>query len=143
MKTVKHILMVISCFFVAASAQAAEPKNNLGRTFSYIKTEWQDLRFVKNNNGREVWGVTEEGNSFIFTFENGVVVEECMMIESNDGFAREWYNAMLQSFQKTSYRSVKRTSDGYTFHYSYFDIKVMYFSDYTGNTAMLLYTTDF
>ena len=139
MKTIKHFFAVLCCLFITITAHAAEPQNNLGRSFNYMMSEWQDLRFINNNNGREVWGVTEEGNSFIFTFENGVVVEECMMIESNDGFAREWYNAMLQSFQKTSYRSLTRTSDGYTFHYSYFDIKVMYFSDYTGNTAMLLY----
>ncbi len=142
MKTIKHFFAIICCLFITITAQAAEPQNNLGRSFNYMMSEWQDLRFINNNNGREVWGVTEEGNSFIFTFENGVVVEECMMIESNDGFAREWYNAMLQSFQKTSYRSLTRTSDGYTFHYSYFDIKVMYFSDYTGNTAMLLYTIE-
>lgn len=142
MKTIKHFFAVLCCLFITITAYAAEPQNNLGRSFNYMMSEWQDLRFINNNNGREVWGVTEEGNSFIFTFENGVVVEECMMIESNDGFAREWYNAMLQSFQKTSYRSLTRTSDGYTFHYSYFDIKVMYFSDYTGNTAMLLYTIE-
>lgn len=142
MKTIKHFFAVLCCLFITVTAQAAEPQNNLGRSFNYMMSEWQDLRFINNNNGREVWGVTEEGNSFIFTFENGVVVEECMMVESNDGFAREWYNAMLQSFQKTSYRSLTRTSDGYTFHYSYFDIKVMYFSDYSGNTAMLLYTID-
>lgn len=142
MKTIKHFFAVLCCLFITITAHAAEPQNNLGRSFNYMMSEWQDLRFINNNNGREVWGVTEEGNSFIFTFENGVVVEECMMIESNDGFAREWYNAMLQSFQKTSYRSLTRTSDGYTFHYSYFDIKVMYFSDYTGNTAMLLYTIE-
>ena len=142
MKTIEHFFAVLCCLFITITAHAAEPQNNLGRSFNYMMSEWQDLRFIKNNNGREVWGVTEEGNSFIFTFENGVVVEECMMIESNDGFAREWYNAMLQSFQKTSYRSLTRISDGYTFHYSYFDIKVMYFSDYTGNTAMLLYTIE-
>lgn len=142
MKTIEHFFAVLCCLFITITAHAAEPQNNLGRSFNYMMSEWQDLRFINNNNGREVWGVTEEGNSFIFTFENGVVVEECMMIESNDGFAREWYNAMLQSFQKTSYRSLTRTSDGYTFHYSYFDIKVMYFSDYTGNTAMLLYTIE-
>ena len=142
MKTIEHFFAVLCCLFITITAHAAEPQNNLGHSFNYMMSEWQDLRFINNNNGREVWGVTEEGNSFIFTFENGVVVEECMMIESNDGFAREWYNAMLQSFQKTSYRSLTRTSDGYTFHYSYFDIKVMYFSDYTGNTAMLLYTIE-
>lgn len=142
MKTIEHFFAVLCCLFITITAHAAEPQNNLGRSFNYMMSEWQDLRFINNNNGREVWGVTEEGNSFIFTFENGVVVEECMMIESNDGFAREWYNAMLQSFQKTSYRSLTRISDGYTFHYSYFDIKVMYFSDYTGNTAMLLYTIE-
>ena len=143
MKTIKHVFAVICCLLLSTSANAGEPQNNLGRSFNYMMSEWQDLKFINNNNGREVWGVTEEGSSFIFTFENGVVVEECMMVESNDGFAKEWYNAMLQSFQKTGYHSLIRTSDGYTFHYSYFDIKIMYFSDYTGNTAMLLYTTGY
>ena len=100
MKTIKHFFAVLCCLFITITAYAAEPQNNLGRSFNYMMSEWQDLRFINNNNGREVWGVTEEGNSFIFTFENGVVVEECMMIESNDGFAENGTMQCCNLFRK-------------------------------------------
>ena len=107
-----------------------------------MKSEWPDLHYIRSNGARTVYGAQDDETSYIFTFENNAVVEECLMLESRDGFAKMWYNEILNSFYNTNYCSVSRTSNGYKFSYSYFDVKIMYFSDPNGYTAMIIYTTD-
>lgn len=137
MEVSKKISIIICFLFIAIYGQAAEPQNNLGRSFRSMKSEWQDLRYIKQRDGRSIWGVKDEVATFIFGFVNETVVEEHMLVESNNGFAQEWYEAMLNSFLKTECSSITRTSNGYTFHYSYFHINITYSSDYSGETALI------
>ena len=139
----KKLLFLILALLFSASVFCAEPANNLGRSYSRMMSEWPDLHYIRSNGQRTVYGVQDDGStSYIFTFEDNAVVEECLMVESRDNFAKMWYNETLNAFYKTSYRSVSRTSNGYKFSYSYFDVKIMYFSDRDGYTAMIIYTTD-
>jgi hypothetical protein len=139
----KKFLFILCALVASVQMYGAEPSNNLGKSYSRMVSDWPDMHYLRSNGVRQVYGVQDDGISYIFTFENNGLVEECMMVESRDGFAKMWYNETLNSFYKTSYRSVSRTSNGFKFHYSYFDVKIMYFSDYSGNTSMIIYTTDF
>ena len=140
----KKVLTLVTLLTLAFSVFCTEPANNLGRPYSRMIAEWPDLHYISSNGPRTVYGVQDDGStSSIFTFEDGVVVEECLMVESTDGFAKMWHNSVLESFYKTNYRSVSRTSNGFKFHYSYFDVKVMFFSDRNGYTSMVIYMTDY
>ena len=137
----KNISTVIF-LILALNVFSSEPANNLGRSFSSMIDEWSDLSYINTVGDRIVYGTQDDGTYYIFTFENGVLVEECMMVESTDGFAKMWHNAVLESFYKSKFRTITRTSNGVKFRYSYFYVKVMYFSDKNKNTSLVIYTTN-
>lgn len=76
-----------------------------------------------------------------FLHKNGMVIEECMMVQSNDGFPQMWFTSMVNAFSnyppkfKVDKRNVKHLC------YSTFSVHIIYISEHDTNTAMIIYET--
>ncbi len=118
-----------------------EPGNNIGKSLSYMKQEFPNLRFLENSSIGDIYqdGYTEEGISLIFCFRNNTVTSECMSVESNDGFPRQWFDSMAQSL--ANYPAGFGVSNGNERHwcYSTFQVHLVYSSRNGKNIAMILY----
>ena len=77
-----------------ANAQSNEPACNIGKSLSVMKQLFPELRYVKSDAKGDEYedGYPEEGTAIFFYSKDSKVVEECMIVQSNDGFARSWYN---------------------------------------------------
>ena len=111
------------------SSTVQEPKNNLGKTYLSLSREWPGLSFLqKTEDGYNVYGTGEDGNFFVFYFKNEILKKECVIVESRDGFARQFYDSMRNSFYNSkNYKSVDWGEYMTTFYYSYFQIELFYY----------------
>ena len=84
----------------SAYAQTNEPGNNIGRTLSQMKQLFPELRYTKTDSKGTQYedGYPQDGIATFFYFKNDRVVEECMIVQSNDGFPKVWFDQMVSSF---------------------------------------------
>ena len=63
----------------------------------------------------------------MFFFQNNVLKKEALLLNSRDGFAKEYHDAVRSAFMKNkNYRKADQ-GDGITiFYYSYFKISLIY-----------------
>ena len=128
----------------SAYAQTNEPGNNIGRTLSQMKQLFPELRYTKTDSKGTQYedGYPQDGIATLFYFKNDRVVEECMIVQSNDGFPKVWFEQMVSSFI-TNYPPGFGTNSPIAYHwcYSTFQVHLIYVSERGINTALLVYET--
>lgn len=130
--------LVLAC----AYAQTNEPGNNIGKTLSQMKQLFPELRYTKTDSKGTQYedGYPQDGIATFFYFKDNKVVEECMIVQSNDGFPRMWFDKMVDSFV-TNYPPGFGTSSYNAKHwcYSTFQVHLIYVSEKGTNTALIVY----
>lgn len=82
-------------------AQNEEPVSNIGKTFHEMSTSvFPGMKYRRQIDGKTEyeWGNPNDGMIHIFTFSNNTLVTECMLVESNNGFATQLYNSICDTF---------------------------------------------
>ena len=130
--------LILAC----AYAQTNEPGNNIGRTLSQMKQLFPELRYTKTDSKGIQYedGYPQDGIATFFYFKDNKVIEECMIIQSNDGFPRMWFDKMVDSFV-TNYPPGFGTSGYNVKHWCYctFTVHLIFVSEDNINTAMIVY----
>lgn len=130
--------LILAC----AYAQTNEPGNNIGRTLSQMKQLFPELRYTKTDSKGTQYedGYPQDGIATFFYFKDNKVIEECMIVQSNDGFPRMWFDKMVDSFV-TNYPPGFGTSGYNAKHwcYSTFSVHLIFVSENNINTAMIVY----
>lgn len=143
MNRVFKILFLSFSLFAPIILNAQEPKNNLGKTISQLRQTFPNLRYVETRNGMAEY----ISNGITFTFKNNKVVAESMDVDEGRGFGHDWFNAMLESFEKTSYKRATQLSEDNatmtrTFYYSNFWITLLYWKN-DGYTTITYQSSDY
>lgn len=130
--------LILAC----AYAQTNEPGNNIGRRLSQMKQLFPELRYTKTDSKGTQYedGYPQDGIATFFYFKDNKVIEECMIVQSNDGFPRMWFDKMVDSFV-TNYPPGFGTSGYNAKHwcYSTFSVHLIFISENNINTAMIVY----
>lgn len=130
--------LILACSY----AQTNEPGNNIGRTLSQMKQLFPELRYIKTDSKGMQYedGYPQDGIATFFYFKDNKVIEECMIVQSNDGFPRMWFDKMVDSFV-TNYPPGFGTSGYNAKHwcYSTFSVHLIFVSENNINTAMIVY----
>lgn len=125
-----------------SSAYAAEPGNNIGHSLSIMKAKFPELRYIGHDEKGDKYedGYPQDGIAMYFYFKNNKVSEECMIVQSNDGFPKMWYNQMLDNIL-TKYPAGFGTMNSIAHHwcYSTFQLHLIYIEEKGINTAMIVY----
>ena len=126
----KKIFTLVVFTLVLLPAFCQIPKNNLGKTVQQLSSKFPNLEYSTTRDAFTEY----ESDGITFTFKNGKVVCESMMIDEGRAFGKDWFNAMYQSFKKTSYQRVTKPSDNdmcvtTVFYYSDFWITLAYWHD--------------
>lgn len=141
----KILLTIIATISVVFGyAQNKEPGNNIGKSLIVMKQLFPELRYIKTDSKGVEYedGYPQDGIATFFYFKNDRVVEECMIVQSNDGFPRMWFNQMVDTFI-TNYPPGFGTNSPNSYHwcYSTFQVHLLYVSERGTNTALLVYET--
>lgn len=98
------INVIIALFLLAGQtcfAQREEPVCNIGKSFSEMNTSvFPGMRFRRQINGEMEyeWGNPDDGMLYVFSFKNSILVTECMLVESGNGYVRQLYNSLCDTF---------------------------------------------
>ena len=139
----KRIILALLIIFltVSVNAQPSEPQNNIGKSLLQMKQSFPELRYIESDLKGDKYedGYPQAGIAVFFYFKEDKVVEECMIVQSSDGFSHAWYEQMVDSFSKYSYGF--GTNSPYAKHwvYSTFTIHIIYVQENGSNTAMVFY----
>ena len=117
-------------FGLSIQAQVNEPKNNLGKSVSQLRSKFPNLSYKEQRNDLTDY----ESDGIDFTFKNGVVVAESMGVDSGKDFGYNWFLSMEKVFLATQFkRETGRSNNGMvltrTFYYSTFWIGLSYWLD--------------
>lgn len=119
-----------------------DPKCNIGKSLNQMKIEFPELRYVTTDQKGDQYedGYPQDGIGVFFYFNDGIVVEECMICQSEDGFPKEWFNSMANEFDTKYYSKIERqTLCTRIYGFSTFKINLLYISENGMNTAMIVY----
>ena len=134
-------LLLFVCIATISNAKGKEPRNNLGKTISELRQVFPNASYVRTETKGDFYTDGEdpsEGLSCFFYLKNNRVIEECMIIQSNDGFPKMVYDQWINTFSK--YMSVAAFGDGVNHMcFSTFSMHIMFFAEYGKNTALLVY----
>lgn len=124
-----------------ANTQSNEPACNIGKSLSVMKQLFPKLRYVKSDAKSDEYedGYLEDVTAIFFYLKDRKVVEEYMIIQSNDGFARSWYNSMVDAMLKYPYGFGASGYNAKYWGYSFFTLHLIYVSENGTNTAMIIY----
>lgn len=126
------------------TAQNDEPKNNLRITLSQLKLRFPNLTYCKTDERGDLYsdGQPKDDAAVIyFHIKRNKVTEEAMIIQTNDGFPKDWYDKTVNAFlMKGGYIFSDVNENDVKLTYSYFDIYLIYKSERGDNTALLVYT---
>lgn len=119
-----------------------EPNTNLGKSLETMKKEFPELRYVKTDAKGDEYedGYPEDGIATFFYFRNNNVIEECLICQSTDGFSKDWFNSMVNSFNR-NFRSAlkKNTPNEKEYFFSSFIVHLIYVAENGKNTALIIY----
>lgn len=138
----KKIQLLFWLLFSVCCVYAQEPGNNLGKSLTQMRQEFPELRYIKSDEKGQQYedGYPEDGIAVFFYFNNNVVVEECMIVQSYNGFPKMWFEAMKDKFL-SDFNPIcgVNGSNRYVWCYSTFKIHLVYFQDQGVNNAMIIY----
>ena len=100
------------------SARDNEPGNNLGKTICELRQVFPNARYLRTEVNGDFYTDGEdpsEGLSCFFYLKNNRVIEECMIIQSNDGFPKMVYDAWINTFSKYMRVAAKKYEKIYYF----------------------------
>lgn len=107
-----------------------------------MKQLFPELRHTKTDSkGMQYMdGYPQDGIATFFYFKENVVIEECLAIQSKDGFPRLWFDKTAESFA-TNYPPSFGISghDAKHWCYSDFSVHLLFMSEDGVNTAMIVY----
>lgn len=132
-KNVKGFVYMIKCSnenSVNQEASVVEPGNNLNKTLAQIKAMFPDISFLGKTEFGEGYGCSDEGTHYYWWFKDNHCIKESMIIEQNypnDVFPRAYYEQLIESFDKSNYKSRIYDIIGYSYEYSYFTIRIQYY----------------
>lgn len=120
----KIVLLFLMLFSAAIYTNAAEPKNNLNKTFSQLQREFPDLIYWCDSGRGKYY---KSGDELMFEIKNDKVICEFMLVEGPGNFPHDWFVSTVNAFSNTNYKNCL-PSDGnaYTFFYSYFTVYINY-----------------
>ena len=92
------LVLFIPLLFPLLSNAQNEPATNIGKSLIEMKVKFPELRFLEHTTNGDNYqdGYTKDGISIFFTFKGNRVISESLMVESNDGFAKEWYEELKE-----------------------------------------------
>ena len=94
-------ILFVFCYCCTIKAQREEPVSNIGKSFTEMNTSvFTGMKYRRQINGKieYEWGNPNDGMIHIFTFSDNKLITECMLVESNDGFATQLYNSLCDTF---------------------------------------------
>lgn len=143
MKKMFKILFLVLLLLIPMVSNEQEPKNNLGKSLGQLRQNFPNLRYVETRDGLTEY--TSDGVTF--TFKNNKVVAESMGVDEGRSFGYEWFNAMMKSFEKTSYKRATQLHEDNstltrTFYYSDFWITLGYWKS-DGYTTITYQNSDY
>jgi hypothetical protein len=139
----KKISILIVLFMIFLGAFAQEPGNNLGKTLSEMKQKFPELRYIKTDQKGDEYedGYPQDGIATFFYFNNGKVIEECMICQSNDGFPLDWFRSLCAEFNKKWSPSIRENTRNHKeYVFSSFSVDLIYVSENNQNTALIVYS---
>ena len=122
----KRLTLIILSLILTVVVFAQEPGNNLRKTIPELRRSFPDLI---------AWGYEHDGiqnykspeSEILFETMNGIVISEFAMFEGEDGYLRDLYRALLQSFSKNAKGSIwADDKKSVSIFYSYFYIYLSY-----------------
>lgn len=125
-RNVKDFVYMIKCSdenSVNQDASVVEPGTNLNKTLAQIRSMFPDIVSY----GGEWYGCSDEGTYYYWWFENNHCIKESMFIEPNypgDDFPETFYNQLVESFDRSNYKSHTHNFLGHLYEYSYFTIQI-------------------
>lgn len=110
-------------------SSSQEPRNNLGKTYLNMSREWPDMTFVeRTEEGYNMYVAADDDIYYIFYFMNEILKRETAIVESKDGFARQYYDSLRKAFYNAkSYNNVDWGENQTVFYYSNFKISMYYY----------------
>lgn len=142
MNPMLKLCIAVMLSFIISSAYAAEPGNNIGTSLAVMKTKFPELRYIGHDEKGDKYedGYPQDGVAVFFYFKNGRVSEECMIVQSTDGFPKMWHDQMLDEIL-TKYPAGFGTMSSIAHHwcYSTFQLHLIYIEENRLNTAMIIY----
>jgi hypothetical protein len=129
MKTILFFLLLVTSPLIHSQNQNlsnGEPKNNLGYTLEQLKEKFPDLKYWSTRNGGVEY---KDGDNVLFQLVANKVVLEYMGVEGEGNFSHDWYQATVQSFKKTNYKTIYDGGRFYEFEYSNFKVVILYSSN--------------
>ena len=138
----RRLLLSFICVILCITSYAQnEPGNNIGRSLSEMKKDFPELRFIKTDAKGDQYedGYPQDGIATFFYFKDQNVIEECMIVQSNDAFSRMWFDSMVDAFIKCPYGFGTSSYNAKHWVYSTFTLHLIYVSENGTNTAMVVY----
>ncbi len=136
-----YSLCFIFIYSINLYAQKAEPISNIGKSFTEMNTSvFPGMKYRRQINGKieYEWGDPNDGIIHIFTFSNKTLVTECMLVESNDGFATQLYNSLCDTFIG-KYRWALTSSSTGKQHFIFTKYTLDIILNLHGNTEVLMF----
>ena len=138
----KFCLLLFVLSILPSFAQNNEPANNIGKSLSLMKQQFPELRYIETDSKGDKYedGYPQDGIAVFFYLKDNLVIEECMIIQSNDDFPRMWFDKMVDEFI-SNYSPGFGVSNYNSKHwcYSTFQVHLIYVSENRKNTALIVY----
>ena len=120
-----------------------EPKNNLNSSLSELKQKFSELKYISTDEKGDQYsdGTPTDGIGVFFYLKNNYVIEEAIVVQSNNGFAKEYFRTISNSFiQAGNYLDSSLSSEKKRFIYSYFYIDILNYTPEDTNTTLVVYS---
>lgn len=108
----RKLFVMLFCSIIFCTFGQSRPGNNLGKSLNTMRQDFPELRYIRTDEKGDFYedGYPEDGIAMFFYFRNNAVIEECMICESTDEFAKIWYNEMWKSFSSKYPYAVKENA---------------------------------
>ncbi len=132
-------VLLLPLIIPSSSNAQNEPATNIGKSLSEMKAKFPELRFVEHTANGDNYqdGYTKDGISVFFTFRSNRVISECLMVQSKDGFAKDWFDELREGMIPGTY-GVYNDNEVHQL-YSTFTCHLLFTRDYDEYCTFLYY----
>lgn len=135
------LIAILVMAFSIVNARGIEPANNIGKNYSELKQKFPNLHYIRTGEKGDFYSDGEDasgGMCGFFYLKNNRVVEESLVVQTTDGFAKMFYDSLLEKFSK--YLGVAGFACGVNHMcFSTFTTHIMFFNENGSFTTMLVY----
>ena len=145
MKRYSLIITTLLCCicFTNITAQNTEPNTNLRISLFQLKQKFPNLQYVKSDLKGNLYRdgkATDDVIMYFYAKENKVV-EESMVIQTNDGYSKMMYDETVKAFtNKGGFITADFGENHVKLSYSFFDIDFTYQTSNGLNTMWMIYS---